>query len=305
MRAVVNTPAGETRVEVRERPDPSPAADQAVVAVESFSINRGELALLQSRPDGWQPGQDVAGTVIATAEDGSGPRAGTRVVGVVEQGGWAQRVAVPTGRLAILPDDVDTAHAAALPIAGLTALRTLALAGAVLGRRVLVTAAAGGVGYLQTQLAIAAGAEVLAVTRRKALHPALFECGASAVLDHISDAGGQFDVVLDGVGGSHLAGALTKLTPGGTVVLYGASDPQPAQLTLLDFIGHENATIKTYFSYADTRDDSRDLAALVRLLHTHQLTVRLGAHSPWTEINTILDNFADGRIDGKAVLDTN
>jgi len=107
------------------------------------------------------------------------------------------------------------------------------------------------------------------------------------------------------VGGSHLAGAVAKLTPGGTVVLYGASDPQPAQLTLLDFAGHENATIKTYFSYADTSDDSRDLAALVRLLHTHQLTVRLGAHSPWTEINTILDNFAEGRIDGKAVLDTN
>jgi NADPH:quinone reductase len=88
----------------------------------SFSLNRGELALLAMRPEGWRPSQDIAGVVVQAAADGSGPQAGTHVVALVDGGGWAQRVAAPTARMAALPDNVSFASSASLPVAGLTAL---------------------------------------------------------------------------------------------------------------------------------------------------------------------------------------
>jgi len=306
MRAVIATPSGTQRVEVRaDLAEPVPAPHEAVVAVESFSVNRGELALLAARPDGWRPGQDVAGTVTSAAADGAGPSAGARVVGLVEAAGWAQHVALRVDRLAVVPDGVALADAATLPLAGLTALRTLRLGGSVLGRRVLVTGAAGGVGHLQVQLAAASGAQVVAVSRRASAREGLLGAGAHAVVNGVEQADGSFDLILDGVGGRTLSAVISKAAPGATVVLLGASDSEPAQLTLLDFVGHENTTIRTYFSYANPAGASEDLAALLSLLHTGQLVARLGVHRSWTAINAVLDDLAAGRVDGKAVLDVN
>src|SRR6266550_7702419 len=77
---------------------PTPAADEALVAVRAFSINHGELALLKTRTNQWRPGQDVAGVVVEPAADGSGPPPGSRVVALVEEAGWAELAPVPTAR---------------------------------------------------------------------------------------------------------------------------------------------------------------------------------------------------------------
>ena len=92
-----------------------------MMEVHAFSLNRGELALLANRPEGWRPGQDVAGVVVQPAADGSGPEKGTSVVALVDGAGWSQHVAAPTARMAVLPDNVSFASAATLPVAGLTA----------------------------------------------------------------------------------------------------------------------------------------------------------------------------------------
>ena len=163
MLAVVNSPNAAAPVELREVPEPQPAPNEALVEVRAFSLNRGELRLLQIRPEGWRPGQDISGVVLQAAADGNGPRAGERVVALTDNAGWAERAAVPAHRMAVLPDNVLIEEAAALPVAGLTALRTLRHGAPLLGKRVLVTGAAGGVGHLTTQIASRSGARVTAV----------------------------------------------------------------------------------------------------------------------------------------------
>ncbi len=118
MLALVNTPSAPTPVTLREVAEPEPAPDESLLEVHAFSLNRGELALLAGRPEGWRPGQDVAGVVVQAAADSSGPAVGTRVVALVDGAGWSQRVAAPTARMAALPDNVSFASAATRPVAG-------------------------------------------------------------------------------------------------------------------------------------------------------------------------------------------
>src|SRR5437660_3911721 len=107
MLAIVNTPGGPEPVAIREVPEPEPRPNEALVAVQAFSLNRGELRLFQVRPEGWRPGQDIAGMVVRAAADGSGPAAGTRVVALCDWEGWAERAVMPTNRIAPIADNVS------------------------------------------------------------------------------------------------------------------------------------------------------------------------------------------------------
>ena len=128
--------------------------------MHAFSFNRGELRSVRNNGEGWVPGQDVGGVVLKQAEDGSGPPAGARVVALTDEFGWAQRVAVAAIAWRCCRTMSASAQAATLPVAGLTALRTLRHGAPLLGKRVLITGAAGGVGTLAVQLAARSGARV-------------------------------------------------------------------------------------------------------------------------------------------------
>src|SRR3954467_1243488 len=146
MRAIVATAEGPSWTERREVPPPAPAANEALIAVRAFAVNRGELTLVRRR-DGWQPGQDVAGEVIQPAADGTGPQAGERVAGLGEWHGWAGQTVVPSPRLATIPADVDFEHAAALPMAGTTAANLVRGGGPLLRAPGVITGAPGGGGH--------------------------------------------------------------------------------------------------------------------------------------------------------------
>ncbi len=297
MKAIVSNPGGPAIMTVDA---PRPGSGEALVAVQAFSINRGELDLLRTRTSGWRPGQDIAGVVVAQAPDGSGPAAGTRVVALVEQAGWAELAAVPASRLAPLPAGVGTEQAAALPLAGLTALRTLRLAGDLLGRRVLVTGANGGVGRIQIQLAAAAGAEVTAVARPQH-EKELLALGASSVVADPAAAGGLYDLVADWVGGPSLAAGMGKAAPRGTVVL-GSSNTEKTPISIHDFFGHEGARLVSYLSYAHPEPPGPDLTTLAGLAAAGRLNPAVGLTLPWTHLRDALTALTERRMSGKAVL---
>ncbi|MFC4910588.1 zinc-binding dehydrogenase [Actinomadura gamaensis] len=281
-----------------ERAEPDPRPDEAVVEVEAFSVNRGEIFKLEAGT-AWLPGKDVAGRVVRAAADGSGPRAGARVVGHPPAAGWAERVAVRTDALAELPGSVPAETAAALPLAGLTALRLLRAAGAVAGLRLLLTGASGGVGHYFTELATAAGADVTAVSRRG---ERLGELGARVVPD-VASADGPFDLVLESTGGANLPAALAKLAPRGTLIWFGQASRTPVTLDFFSFFdGPESGTIR-HFHYADSDiPDGTDLATLVRLVASGRLHPEIGRVADWADTASVLADLRDRRIRGNAVL---
>jgi NADPH:quinone reductase-like Zn-dependent oxidoreductase len=282
--------------------DPTPRADEALVAVEAYSVNRGEILLLSSGRQ-QPPGKDIAGRVVQAAADGSGPDAGTRVVAHVEAGGWAEQVAVPTSRLAVLPDAVPTDVAAALPLAGLTALRLLRAAGGVAGRRVLLTGASGGVGHYFVELAAAIGTKVTAITSTPARGERLLALGADAVVTSVEDAEGPFDVAIDSVGGDVFGQALLKLGRGGLMLWYGQASFQPARADFFALpAGPVDVTIRSLWYWTEADRDGEDLATLVDLVAAGRLHPEIGERASWTDTPRVLAAARDRQVRGKAVL---
>ncbi|NUW32741.1 zinc-binding dehydrogenase [Nonomuraea sp. SMC257] len=301
MRRLIPTGDATRPVDFAEDTQPEPGRDEAVVKVEAFSPNRGETFLLEAPAPGLKPGKDVAGLVVQAAADGSGPPAGARVVGHPPAGGWAEYAAVPAHSLAVLPDEITTVQAAALPLAGITALRLLRAAGAVTGRRVLLTGASGGVGHYVTEIAAAAGAEVTAVTATAERGTRLRELGAAAIVHDVGEADGPFDVVLESTGGGAPATALARLVPGGTLVWFGQASRTPMTVNFFDLLaGPENCVIR-HFHYAGA-PYGPDLATLVRLVAAGRLHPEIGRTADWSRTAEILLDLRERRIRGKAVL---
>ncbi|GAA3799239.1 zinc-binding dehydrogenase [Streptomyces coacervatus] len=303
MKAFMPTGDPAEPVVLADVPEPTPRPNEALVKVEAFSVNRGETFKLEKPASGDRPGKDIAGLVVQSAADGSGPSGVTRVVGHPMEGGWAEYVAVPTDALAELADNVSVLQGAALPLAGLTALRLLRAAGPVLGRRILLTGASGGVGHFVTELAAAAGAQVTAVTRNVDRGARLTELGATEIVQNVTAAQGPYDIVLESTGGQTLSLALARLARRGTLIWFGQASRTPATLDFFDFFAGPESAVVRHFHYldADSRLDD-DLTALVRLTAEGRLHPEIGRVTDWADTATTLTDLRDRRIRGKAVL---
>ena len=302
MRAMLPTGRPESLVELGDISPPSPAPGEALVAVEAFSINRGETFLLERPARGWRPGKDIAGRVVQGARDGSGPAVGERVVGHPPQAGWAQLAAVPTGSLAALPEAVGVEVAAALPLAGLTALRLLRASGPLAGSRMLITGASGGVGHYVTELAAAAGAAVTVVTGSSRRAERLLALGAIAAVRDLDEARGPFDVVLESVGGDSLRAPWASSCAHGALIWFGQASREPVALDFFAYFAQTGATIR-HFDYEDSEVcNARDLQTLVRLVATGRLHPELGVVADWAKTADTIDALRARRIRGNAVL---
>jgi NADPH:quinone reductase len=310
VRAVVVDPASPEGLAVKPAELAPANRNEVTVRVTAISLNRGEVrrATSQGRP-GDRPGWDFAGIVEGPAADGSGPAAGSRVVRLLPSGAWAERLRAPSHAVAALPEAVTDAQAATLPVAGLTALHALRQGGLLLGRRVLVDGASGGVGHLAVQLGAALGAIVYGQVRREEFRPIVAEwCGERVVLgDDLKAAAPSwpFHLILDSVGGSALAAALTMLAPGGTCVHFGVSEAATSTIASRDFFGTGGVKLYGLMLFHELRrvePASEGLALLAGLIARGVLRPHIAIEAPWTEIGSIARRLLDRSFAGKAVL---
>jgi NADPH2:quinone reductase len=245
MRAVWLTAFGGPEVlVVRDTPDPEPGPGQALVEVAHVGITFVETQL---RAGGGPfrvtppmiPGNGVGGVVTAIGDGVDPELAGTRVVsGTGGAGGYAERAVVDAAGVFPVPDGLSLDDATALLADGRTATMLIRAAEPKPGERVLVEAAAGGVGSLLVQLAKAAGAHVIAAAGGPRKLAMARELGADEVVDYREPGwpavAGTVDVVFDGVGGDVSGAAFGLLPRGGRMLSFGLASGHWTPVTAED-----------------------------------------------------------------------
>jgi NADPH:quinone reductase-like Zn-dependent oxidoreductase len=303
MRALTTT-GNDDLLQITDVPEPTPAENEALVRVHATSLNRGEVSRAKSSRAGDQVGWDVVGVVEHAAEGGGGPAAGTTVVGLVNNGAWAELVAVPADYLAAIPDGVTAAQAACMPVAGMTAYRALAIGGFPVGRSVLITGGSGGVGHLAIQLARAAQMHVTGLIRNPEANQAT-AAACNEVLRDIKDARGPYEHILDGVGGEVLTRCLDVVAPHGTVVSYASTLMEPAALGPRWFGTHVGATLRAMLLFVElryTQSAASDLGKLCALIAAGVLTPHIDVEADWTRAGELARDLLTRRVTGKVVL---
>jgi NADPH:quinone reductase-like Zn-dependent oxidoreductase len=234
MRAVVITKTGDPSVlQVQERPDPGPPGPgQVRVAVRAAGVNFADTMARVGLYEDAPPlpcvvGYEVAGTITAVGAGVDPSREGQRVMAGTRFGGYAEQVVVGERDAIPLPEGLSFEQGAAIPVNYSTAWAGLLGYGSLRpGERVLIHAAAGGVGIAATQLAKAAGAEVHG-TASPGKHARILEIGVDRAIDYRRKGWEKglpsYDLVMDAIGGASFRRSYDLLRPGGRLVAFGAS----------------------------------------------------------------------------------
>jgi NADPH:quinone reductase-like Zn-dependent oxidoreductase len=246
MKALVVTEHGPPDVlRVQERPDPEPGPGELRIRVRAAGVNFADLlGRVGLYPDAPKPpcvvGYEVAGDVDALGEGTDGFEIGDRVMGACRFGGYAQLAVAKADAVVRLPDAWSYSEGAAMPVAYATAYAGLVRYGALRpGERVLIQAAAGGVGIAATQIAKLCGAEVYG-TASPAKHDAIRGFGVDHPVDYrthdlvdevrrIAGKKHPIDLALDAIGGRSFRQSFSLLRAGGRLVCFGASEVQAGE----------------------------------------------------------------------------
>lgn len=285
----IHTPGGPENLRFEDAPEPHLGVGDVLVRVHAASFTPGELDWpvtwvdRAGRPRGPAvPGHEVSGVVAEVGYGTTGLRVGDRVFGLTDRhrdGAAADYIAAEARDLAVLPDTVTHAEAAALAMPGLTAWQALFTHGRLTaGRTVLVHGAAGGVGAVAVQLARAAGARVIGTGR--ASHDDVID------IDHF-EASGPVDLVLDTIGGDVLARSAAVVKPGGTLVSIAEPPVAPPGVRAVYFI---------------VEPDRAQLEELAERVHLGQLRPPVGATFALSDARQAFVAKRNG-VPGKVVLE--
>lgn len=321
MRAVVvHTPGGPDALRLEHRPDPVPGDGEVLVDVEAAGVNYIDVYHRTGKyplPTPFVAGSEGAGVVVGVGPGVEQVAVGDRVAWAMVPGaGYAERVVVPATRLVPVPDGVGLEVAASLMLQGMTAHYLVTSTYPVAeGTVALVHAAAGGVGLLLTQAAVARGARVIGTVSTEAKARLAERAGAAEVIryDSVDVAaevrrltdGRGVDVVYDGVGAATWDGSLDSLAPRGMMVLYGAASGPPAPMdpNVLNGKGSLFLTRPSLAHHISTREELLHRAGEVfDWVTSATVDVRIGARYPLADAAQAQVDLEARRTTGKSLV---
>jgi NADPH:quinone reductase-like Zn-dependent oxidoreductase len=314
MKAVVYTQYGTPEVlEYKDIPQPTPQSHEVLVKVHAASINKYDWIHLTGKPflarlmgvglrkPKYQGlGADMAGEVVAVGDDVTDFKIGDAVFTAAGHGAYAEYVCVSAHRLAQKPANLSFAEAAAVPMAGLTALQGLRDVGGIqAGQRVLINGASGGVGSFAVQIAKVFGGEVTGVcsTPKVDMVRAL---GADHVIDYqrhdptVSDV--RYDLIFDTAAYRSIADYKRILKADGKYILVGGQVSRMVQIMIMSLTGAKNMTTML----AKIKQD--DLNLLKDWLEAGKIIAPVDRCFPLDDVPAALRYFDSGQVRGKVVI---
>jgi NADPH:quinone reductase-like Zn-dependent oxidoreductase len=308
-------------LKLQEVPDPTPKASEVLVAVRAAALNAADWHVMRADPflvrlmcGFFKPkcrflGADVAGVVEAVGPGVTRFKVGDEVFGCLPLGAWgsfAEKVCAPTNVLALKPGRASFDEAAAVPLAGLTALQALRDMGGLqagTGQKVLINGASGGVGTMAVQIAKALGAEVTAVCSSRNL-----ELARSLGADHVIDYGQvdftqqdqRYDVIVAANGYHPLAAYKRVLSPRGRYAMVGGAGRQMAEAVF--FGPWQSEKDGRQFGRVDMKRKPEDLELLRGLLETGKLVPVIDRRYRLDQVPEAIRTLEEGHSRGKIVV---
>jgi NADPH:quinone reductase-like Zn-dependent oxidoreductase len=301
MKAAVYSKAKSGKVlEIKDLEQPVPKNNEVVIRVRAASVNPLDWRLKSKRP-----GVDVAGEVMAVGGTVTEFKPGACVFGTCK-GAFAEYVCAPQTTLVTKPGSVTFDQAAALPIAGLTALQGLRDKGHLQpGQRVLINGAAGGIGTFAVQIAKLFGANVTGVCSTKNVD-LVHSLGADRVIDYTRDDfthdSQRYDLLLDNVGNRTLSAMRRVLNPNGKCVMAGAPKELWVVLTRSSKVFVCSLFLRQKFTFFIAKMNRHDLVTLSGLIEAEKVTPAIDRRYPLSETASAIAYLEEGHAPAKVVI---
>ena len=318
MRAWQSSEPGMAALALVEAPYPHPGPGQALIRVEVAALNFSDVLMIDDRyqirpPRPFIPGQEIAGTVVA-AGDGCALKAGQRVAGKVDWGGFAEYACVRTDMTIAIPDGIGAATAVTLPVVYTTAMVALTESTNIKsGESVLVLAAAGGIGLAAVEIAKALGAHVIAAASGKDKCALARKYGADETIDYRESGwakavkeltGGRgVNVIVDPVGGAATNEALRALAWEGRLLIVGFASGEIPSIPANRLLLNRAVAIGVYWNHdRDATMLARVTQRLTTMLTSGAIRPHIGNEFAFEQLPQALAALAERRTTGKAIL---
>jgi NADPH:quinone reductase-like Zn-dependent oxidoreductase len=303
-------------MELRDVPKPEPNDDQLLIKIQAASVNAYDWHFLTAdiflirfmgggvfKPKYTGLGADIAGIVEEVGKNITQFKPGDEVFGMV-RGGFAEYACAKEASLALKPSNLSFDEAAAVPMAGITALQGLRNEGQIQsGQKVLINGASGGVGTFAVQIAKSFDAEVTAVCSSRNVEQA-HSIGADHVIDYTKEdftrSGKQYDIIFAANGYHKLSAYKRALTPKGIYIMAGGTMRQIFQSMLLGWLYSEKNGRK--MSGVSAKGNQKDLVNLKELIESGKVTPVIDKRYPLSEAAEALRYLGAGHARGKLVI---
>jgi NADPH:quinone reductase-like Zn-dependent oxidoreductase len=295
----IKTKSGKV-LELKDLEQPVPEDNEVVLRVRAASVNPLDWRMKNERP-----GVDVAGEVVAIGKSVKQFKPGDAVFGL-GRGAFAECACAAESKLVSKPESMTFDQAAAIPVAGLTALQGLRDKGHLQpGQKVLINGAAGGIGTFAVQIAKSMGANVTGVCSTKNVD-LLRSLGADRVIDYTRDDFTQdsqrYDLLLDNVGNRTLSSMRQALTPNGKCIMAGAPKTLSGALSRVFKAWAWSPFLRQKFTFFIAKMKKDDLVTLCDLIQTGKLTPSIDRRYPLSETAAAIAYVEEGHARAKVVI---